>query len=165
MANIARRRYLVFKHLLNMSINFSKLVDLRYLSETPSTTIQLFWPLIVVLAVSLVSAIIFWRLARRQAGRAKHVRKLFTSLAIWLGYPAIIGFVLLFFRNQGIIYLSWRLWSEILSIVWLGGIVGVIFHIILKFPKEKREYELHALKQKYIPQPKKFGGQIGDKNS
>jgi hypothetical protein len=148
-----------------MPFDFAKLIDVNYLTEQPSTGMLFFWPLVIILALLLVVSLICWRLSRRQSAKNIPPYKILINLTCWLGIPSVLGLILLFFRNQGIMYLSWRLWLEILCIVWLGGIVSIIFYIFFKFPKEKRAYELRQLKQKYIPQPKKHGGQIGDKNS
>ena len=148
-----------------MPLDFTKLTKISYLTEQPPTGMAYFWLLIVALAGALLSALVCWHLARRRPSKDTPSYKILIFLARWLSLPSVLGLILLFFRNQGIMYLSWRLWLVVFGVIWLGVIAAIIYRIIFIFPKTSKEYELRQIKQKYIPQPKKPGGRIGNKNS
>lgn len=137
-----------------MSIDFSKLTNLNYLTEQPPTTMAYFWPLVAGLTITLIVGLFCWRTARRPMAENHPRRTIFVLLARWLSISPTIGLILLFFRNQGIMYLSWRFWSVMLALVWLGGMIWMAYYILIKYPQAKKKHELRELKNKYIPEPR-----------
>lgn len=63
---------------------------------------------------------------------------------------AILGFILLFFRQEGIPFLSRRFWLLILlisSLFWLF----FIFRFVFKIPQEKKKLKEKEIFEKYLP--------------
>ncbi|HLB31999.1 MAG TPA: hypothetical protein VJL27_00405 [Patescibacteria group bacterium] len=141
-----------------MPLDFTKLTQISYLTEQPPASVAYFWPIVIILAAALAVSLICWRLARRQPSKDVPQYYILINLTRWLSIPSLLGLILLFFRNQGIVYLSWRLWFVMLALVWLGAMVWLAGYAIFKYPKEIRTHNLRELKNKYIPQPKKSGG-------
>jgi len=110
----------------------------------------------MICGTALITAVICWWLGRKSA--IPYRIALFMRLAYWLGIPPIVGLVLLFFRNQGIMFLSWRLWPMMLAVVWLMGLLSIVFEVVFKLPQQRSRYRVSALKNKYIPKPKNSGG-------
>ena len=134
-----------------MLLDFTKLTKISYLTEQPPAGMVYFWPAVIIPAAALAVSLALWRLARRQPSKDVPQYYILINLARWLSIPSLLGLILLFFRNQGIVYLSWRLWLVMLAVVWLGAMVWLAGYAIFKYPEELRTQKQRELKNKYIP--------------
>lgn len=109
----------------------------------------LWWAIGIYGALILVAIII--KIFLRPPYYQKIKNSLFT-LGLTCG---LIGLLLVFFRFEGISFLSARFWHLILllvSLIWLGMI---IFYSIKKLPIEIKERKEKEWREKFLPQPKK----------
>lgn len=136
-------------------INFKQLLNWPYLTEIPTDTIQWQMPILIGLAVLTVLGIVLYLLHARQSRKQEIVNYLVRGWANWLLWPSIIAGILIFFRYQGIIFLSWRLWLLTLLIVWLAGILWMLYLTIFQWPHERAQAQVEDIMNKYIPKPKK----------
>lgn len=110
--------------------------------------------LLVVFAVCLFAAIIFYLVERRQKtdkAMGKLLKK-FQSLFTTLG---LVGFVILFFFQQQVPYLSSRFWLIVwllVAIVWAGFIGQFGF---FELPEHRTKAAERERLEKYLPKKKK----------
>jgi len=133
-------------------LDLSKLINWKYVSTDPGSAFVYQWYIIGFLFVCLLIAIILIivRMSKKKKLSALSIRtnKLFMS---WLLYPSIVGLFLVFISNKEIATLSWRIWSEALAIVWLSGIIYILYFLILVYPQESKKSQLLKSKEKYLP--------------
>lgn len=133
-----------------MQIDFTKLIDASYLLDPrPPYQFVGYWPLMVffILMVLAAATLSFWRLREWQ----EPYRNL--SASLWT--IAIIGFFLLFARNQTIAYLSTRLLLFVVILAffpWFGYSFAVAHK---KSDEQKISYEQRAKLLKYLPKKKR----------
>ncbi len=133
-----------------MQIDFTKLIGASYLLDPrPPYQFVGYWPLMVffILMVLAAATLSFWRLREWQ----EPYRNL--SASLWT--IAIIGFFLLFARNQTIAYLSTRLLLFVVILAffpWFGYSFAVAHK---KSAEQKISYEQRAKLLKYLPKKKR----------
>jgi len=132
--------------------NLSKLIGWQYITTDPGMSFVYQWYIVIFLAIVLLTSVflLIVRLLKKNYLSELSIRtnKLLVN---WLLYPSIIGLLLVFFRNQTLPTLSWRLWLEALAIIWLSGSIYILYFLIFIFPAENKKIKLLSTKQKYIP--------------
>lgn len=133
-------------------INFQKLLDWRFwFSLRPSalsdrTAKFILFIFCIILVISLIFKILM-RLKKKNPPLVKLYSKLY-KLFLTMG---LLGFILLFLSYEQIYLLGSRFWYLIWFIgflIWLGLI---IYHLIVKLPKEKKKFEEKKQFEKYLP--------------
>ena len=132
-------------------IEITKLFDWQYLIAQPSTDMIYLWPSIITMATLAVVGITLLFIRKGIIERQSPTFQLIGLLANWIIYPSIIGLLLIFFRNQGITVISWRLWLVALVLVWVAGIIYFLYFLIFTYPHKRREINIQKIKSKYMP--------------
>jgi len=129
----------------------NKLFDWKYLTVEPPTTMVYFWIILVALSLCIIISIILWLSKKAVNSDQKLQRKLLGLVGNWLFYPAIIGLILIFMRNQGIVIISWRVWLVALAVVWVIGIIYCLYFVLFAYRKGQKEIRIQKIKSKYMP--------------
>lgn len=111
-----------------LEIDFSKLIDLSYLTESqPDTFSYSGWVLLLMLLNIIAISIVYVLLKKRVieiAGKRRIIIKKFLKINMVI---IVVWMFFIFFRFQGFIYLSMRIWQLLLLMAYLGvNIVAVI---------------------------------------
>ncbi len=115
----------------------------------PSPDVTLMPYLLIFFGILLILAIVSSVALKKN--RKKPVKALWRHLATWLWWSSIIGFLLLFFRYEGVYFLSMRfiLLAWILAIIIWGSWILVYYK--KGYQKFLAEYAKQKDKEKYIP--------------
>lgn len=132
-------------------VEITKLFNWQYLIAQPSTDMIYLWPSVIAMLSLIVVGIILFFIRRRIVEPKSPTFQLLGLLANWIIYPSIIGLLLIFFRNQGITVISWRLWLIALVLVWVAGIIYFLSFLIFTYPQKRREINIQKIKSKYMP--------------
>ncbi len=130
-------------------IDFRKLIDIRYLLDpNPGYDWQFLYPVLVIVVLALVSgiALSFIRPLAKTGWR--------DPIAQWLRWLSAVSLVLIFFRYEGLLFLSVRLLWYLVGLgflVWLGTIIRQLRQIV---PTIKEKTERYQTFEKYLPRPK-----------
>lgn len=136
-------------------IDIKKLFSLEYLLQPQpvADSVLVFALAIFFCLVIIASGIIwiwFWKRERHepiyQFVRSRWVNYLFT-----LGF---VGLILIFFRWQGIAYLSSRTWLVLWLLIGLIWLVRIWRYLLKKFPEERRLYHERITRERYLPKAK-----------
>jgi len=136
-------------------INFKQLLNWSYLTATPAGSLHSQTAILIGIGVIGLIGIILYLLHYRQTRHQEIVNYLVFGWANWLFIPAITASILIFFRYQGIMFLSWRLWLLALLITWLAGIIWMLYLTMFQWPHERAQAKVEDIMNKYIPKPKK----------
>ena len=63
----------------------------------------------------------------------------------------IVGFILVFLKQQRVPYLGMRVWLILWFLICLVWLVFILKYIIIEVPRLRKEKEVHKEKEKYIP--------------
>ncbi|HPI67025.1 MAG TPA: hypothetical protein PKZ16_00535 [bacterium] len=135
-------------------MNLSRLIDWRFIFNANINAIQtnIFWFLVIFFAALITLALVsyFLKIKASKNKNWPHKRlwqKIF-NFGLWSG---LVGFLLLFFRQQSVYFLAMPLFFYL----WL---IGVIFNIILiinwartKMIQDLKELKTSLEKKKYLP--------------
>lgn len=132
-------------------IEITKLFNWQYLITQPSTDMIYLWPSVIAMLSLIVMGIVLFFIRKRIVEPKSPTFQLLGLLANWIIYPSIIGLLLIFFRNQGITVISWRLWLVALVLVWVAGIIYFLYFLIFTYPHRRREINIQKIKSKYMP--------------
>lgn len=134
--------------------DLANLIDINYLTVDPPVSMVYMWPTVIVLAIFVVIAVTLWIWRGKVHAGSELTRRVLGLMANWLFYPSLIALLLIFFRNQGITLISWRLWLLALMLVWVAGAIYVLYTLIFYVPRERRKINVQKIKSKYMPGPK-----------
>lgn len=132
-------------------IEITKLFNWQYLITQPSTDMIYLWPSVIAMLSLIVMGIVLFFIRKRIIEPKSPTFQLLGLLANWIIYPSIIGLLLIFFRNQGITVISWRLWLVALVLVWVAGVIYFLYFLIFTYPHRRREINIQKIKSKYMP--------------
>lgn len=131
-------------------IDFNKFTDTAYLFDpNPPAQSQLLLLLMIIFGVMLVLVVVLQLLLKNPL--YYKLKKGLSSLFLTTG---ITGFFLLFFRWQGLPYLSSRFLLLLLILIVIIWFVLILIYLFRKFPDEKRQFIEKLRLQKYLPQPR-----------
>jgi glucan phosphoethanolaminetransferase (alkaline phosphatase superfamily) len=102
--------------------------------------------LIALIALMFVLAVAAWILKSRKG----FYRRLWGKLGIFFISNTLIGFVLWFFSEELVPFLSARFWY----LLWLAGIIAWLFFLarsVKNLPEKKKELQREEELKKYIP--------------
>lgn len=133
-----------------MFFDFHQLINPSYLFDTnPPYQWDFLWRAIGIYGALIIVAIMI-KIFLRSPDYEKIKNSLFT-LGLTCG---LIGLLLVFFRFEGISFLSARFWHLILLLVFLIWLAIIIFYSIKKLPEEIKERKEKEWREKFLPQPK-----------
>ncbi|EKD56548.1 MAG: hypothetical protein ACD_58C00149G0001 [uncultured bacterium] len=126
-----------------------------YFNPQPSYTQNEIWFYLIFFAVILIGSIVL-KIIYKKKSLVKQLYNFFDNqfFASFLTC-AIIGFVLLFFRWQYIIYLSTRILIIIDFLITLIYLILFIIYLLKKLPHKLEKFEKDLHYRKYIPKPRK----------
>ncbi len=139
-----------------MYLDLRKFFDPVYLfDKQPNPESKLFFGLAIVASFMIIASGLVWLIYVRKERTLPLYSLVREPVVRWLFMGGFVGLILIFFRFEGIAYLSSRfllfIWAAIL-VIWLGLILR---YILKKFPKERSLYQEQSLRQRYLPKPKK----------
>ncbi len=130
-------------------LDIQKLIDIRYLLDPkPSYNFAFFVPTFVVMSIAFIVGIVL---------ATAYFRRYVWSEMIgqWLRWFGFTGLILLFFRYEGIPFLSIRIYFIILTLGFFVWLIMILrnFRLIRESQIEKaRRQESY---DKYLPRPKR----------
>ncbi|MBI2448507.1 hypothetical protein HYV44_03065 [Candidatus Microgenomates bacterium] len=134
----------------NIKIFFSP----RYLfNPYPSYDMKLMPYLLIFFGILLLLSIVSFILVVKKKKMPESA--IWLRLQSWSGWSAGIGLVLLFFRYEGIVYLSMRLLLFAWIVIVLIWGVSHIFFYHKKYPAIKADFIIKKGKEKYFTRRKK----------
>lgn len=126
-----------------------------YFDSSVGYTFTGFWVVVGILFLILVVSI-FGSIKLGKNKKDSQRKKFLLSSWVNIGYLfSILGLFLLFFRYQGIAYLNWRFWIDILLlviIVWGGYLIYYQKKIL---PKKNAEKDIKISQQYYFKRRRK----------
>lgn len=138
-----------------MNFNIHKFFDYNYLfSQNPSENFAFLLPLAVIFALMLLVGLIvpFW--LKRKFKKNPPYHKLQGKIRVSLISFSIIGFLLLFFRNQSVPFLSSRILLFVFFLCFLYWIIALIIYLKKDFQKDIVEYQEQMRKMRYFKGPR-----------
>ncbi len=130
-------------------IDFQRLIDFQYLLDPrPTYNFEFTWPVLIIFGIIFLAGIIL----------ATPIGKRFVwsnRIGQWLRWLGFLGLVLLFFRYQGIPFLSIRIYYYVLVLAflaWLSVIIRDLKQVKVKHSEEIKRQETY---DKYLPRPKR----------
>lgn len=132
-------------------IDLKKLFDLKYIFDSnPGFNFKFTIPALIIFGLMMAAAIILsWRI------KQKRLEKVKIGLIRLLATTGVFGLLLLFFRNQGIMFFSTRILWIILFLVFLFWLVRISWYILRVMPKEVRQEQKKNEFEKYLPRIKR----------
>ena len=131
-------------------LDFHKLIDISYLLDPhPSYNFLFLFPLVVVFSLLLTGGI---ALSLIRPLRAYIWSGQIGQWARWFGFT---GLLLLFFRYQGLIYLSTRIYFYFLLFGFLAWLVYILRHLKSIRPMSSEQTIRQESYDKYLPRPKR----------
>jgi hypothetical protein len=137
-----------------LMIYFNEIFSKNYLfNPNPGELGGIFYILGICLG-SIAISIILWFLLTKIESKRSIYKKLKIKIFNPLFYLPIIGLFLIFFQWQQLPYLSFR----IFMLLWIVGAilwaVFVILYILIRFPRQMREFSETEQLNKYLPRSK-----------
>jgi hypothetical protein len=72
-----------------------------------------------------------------------------------LGFAVgFLGIVWMFFRQESIVFLSWRFWLLLIGVIFVWRVWSIVQYIVKRVPDIKSEDERRARIEKYLPKSK-----------
>lgn len=114
-----------------LDIDFSKLIDIGYLTESqPDSFSYSGWVLLLMFVNIIAIAIVYVLLKKKVieiAGKRRIIIKKFLKINMVV---IVVWMIFIFFRFQGFIYLSMRIWQLLLLITYLVvNITAVVLYL------------------------------------
>jgi len=135
---------LAFTHLFKLSY---------YFDSYPTATFPGFWVILGLTAVVMVASL---ALKARSANWSYTKREIMGRITGPLFVTSWIFLIWLFFRYQGIVYLTWRLWPLVLFVYLVVSAVRLVIFIKSDLPKKRENRDPGAaVKQHYL---RRFAG-------
>ena len=136
-------------------MDFTKLINLKYIFETPNTSfkyILYFYILLVILYIIwLVGMYIYIFRTDKGAPKFRFIRKI-----SWFSFAYLfILLILLFSRKNAILFLSWRVLLELFIICFLFSFLYFLYYFLFKLKKNMKKHYSEITRQKYLPKKKK----------
>ena len=133
-------------------INFHKLLDTKYLSETFPKQTGLYQYLYIVFGLMIAGAVVFYFLKRKSNN--KLTKNLYSQIFTWLLTIGLIGPLLLFFRYQQIAYLGSRIMLILLILVFVVWGIFILYIKFIVMPGEIIKQKAKEKYEKYLPKKK-----------
>lgn len=138
-----------------IDLDLTKLLNSRYLfARRPEPNSELLFTFAILFGLILISSGLLWLYFSRRERYEPFLMRLRIRLVRWSFTTGFVGLLLIFFRWQGIPYLSSRffllLWL-VISTVWF---LTLITYLLKKFPGERTITQSHQLREKYLPRAK-----------
>ncbi|MBI4175402.1 hypothetical protein HY523_02165 [Candidatus Berkelbacteria bacterium] len=138
-----------------IDLDLTKLLNSRYLfARRPEPNSELLFTFAILFGLILISSGLLWLYFSRRERYEPFLMRLRIRLVRWSFTTGFVGLLLIFFRWQGIPYLSSRffllLWL-VISTVWF---LTLITYLLKKFPRERTITQSHQLREKYLPRAK-----------
>ncbi|MFA5076281.1 MAG: hypothetical protein WC480_02580 [Patescibacteria group bacterium] len=109
--------------------------------------------LVVIFAICLVGAIIFWLLGRISKKDRIYI-KLFKKIQSFLITLGLVGFVILFFFFEEAPYLSSRFWLLIWLVIAVFWLIKIIKFTVVDLPRRLTEQKKIESFKQYLPKKK-----------
>lgn len=134
-----------------LSLDLERIFSLNYLFNLspPPFLLNVFKFLVILFAVFLLFSATAKILVLKE--KKLLIKKLFQKISSFFLILGIIGFLLIFFRQQQVYFLS----SPFLLLLWFIGFLTWLYfllkYLFKKFPKEKSKLQERKEKEKYLP--------------
>lgn len=135
-----------------MTLNLDHLFSTQYLfnSNLPQFLPNTLKILVIIFSLLLIISItIKFTLERKKI--IGPFKKFWTKLTNWGLLISILIFLLIFFRQEKVGFLSMPIWLLLLSLAALVWLFFIIRYALVKVPKIKQEIKQRKEKEKYLP--------------
>ncbi len=130
------------------------LLDVKRIFETSPEANFLFSRQFLIFFISLfLLGIILRIILIFQKNKVK--RRLLRKIKNLTLVTSILGFLYLFFRVQGVYFLSGRFWLILILLTFIIWLLVILFYAFFRFPDELKAYKKELLIKKYLPKAKK----------
>ena len=136
---------------LPMNINFfdlKKLFDTGYIFESAPSAEGLYKYLAILFGLFIIFA---FALIIKSKKQNEVLKKLYSKAINLLLLGGFFGLILVFFRWQGIPYLSSRLLLLVLFLIFLLWLLRIMWYKFKILPKEIEQYNKRKIFEKYLP--------------
>lgn len=136
-------------------MDFAKLINLKYIFETPPvkfTYIIYFYILLVILYIFwIIGLYVYIFRTEKKTPKFRFIRKI-----SWTAFTLLfILLILLFSRKNAIIFLSWRILLELFIVGFLVSFLYFLYYFLFRLKKNTKKYYSEITRQKYLPKKKK----------
>jgi len=119
------------------------------LNPYPSYEMKFLVPLLIFFGALIVLSLAIWLFSKKKR-KNKPLLKLLGSLANWLVWIGAIGLLLLFFRYEGIPYVSTRVALFLWLVVFVIWGASILFFGLNQYRKTVKEFKEEEKKKKYF---------------
>lgn len=134
-----------------MPIDFQHLFSLKYLF---AAVLPDFQPSVFKTLIILFGLLLLLSAAARIVGHKKRLpplKKFWLKLANWFLMVSLLGFLLVFFRQQHVAFLAMPIWLAGLGLCSLIWLIFILRYVLVKVPRLKEEIETKKQLEKYLP--------------
>lgn len=134
-------------------MSFSNLFHLSYWFSQPKTargTALFLW--VALFGVFFLAGLVLFIIrAKGKDNVKKEIFRRFGNFGLTIG---LLGFVLLFFRQERAAFIAWRFWVLIFLIIAVWWLVKLVVYLIKRVPKIQEEKLRREIAEKYLPERK-----------
>lgn len=132
---------------MNSLLNLSFWFDVKPLPIDP----LIFWIFLIVCLAVLILGIVAYLLKTKKFKEKILARNIWTKIGNWSISFGIIGLILVFLKQQRVLYLGMRIWFVFWLIIFFIWLVFILKYIFVEVPKVKKEREKKKEFEKYLP--------------
>ena len=134
-----------------MFFDFRKFFNWQYLIEkNPDVRFSFLLPLVVIFALMFLAGIFLPLWLKRRFKKIAPYRELAARIQTELLVVSLLGLLLVFFRNQGIPYLSARILLVILGLYFLYALFAFVYYYKKRFVRELATWQEEERKLRYF---------------
>ena len=134
-----------------MFFDFRKFFNWQYLIEkNPDVRFSFLLPLVVIFALMFLAGILLPLWLKRRFKKIAPYRELAARIQTELLVVSLLGLLLVFFRNQGIPYLSARILLVILGLYFLYALFAFVYYYKKRFARELATWQEEERKLRYF---------------
>ena len=134
-----------------MFFDFRKFFNWQYLIErNPDVRFSFLLPLVVIFALMFLAGILLPLWLKRRFKKIAPYRELAARIQTELMVVSLLGLLLVFFRNQGIPYLSARILLVILGLYFLYALFAFVYYYKKRFARELATWQEEERKLRYF---------------
>lgn len=137
-------------------VNTPPFLTANYWFGTPdSFDFNKVFPLAILSSLLIIFPIVIFAVKMLNSKLDPPEQKFLTKIIVWTGAFGPIGWLLILFRNQGVVFLSARFWWVLWFISLFLVLVSLYRYRRQKLPLLVAQYQTYKVKKKYFPRVKK----------